>query len=206
MDLSTVGSAGLVVAVVSVAVVCFAIGGLSPATIVGRRRGVDVASEGSGNPGATNLGRVLGRRWGIAVGVLDVLKGLVPTLVVLLTLGTWLALVAGAACVLGHIYSPYLGGRGGKGVATSLGAILAVEPWAALVGLAAFLLALPFVKRLGDASVIATTVLVTVGVLLVLRADTTLERGVGVWLTLVALLVLVRHRRNIIAWVTRLRG
>lgn len=206
MDLSTVGSAGTVVAVVMVAVVCFAIGGLSPATVVGRRRGVEVSSQGSGNPGATNLGRVLGRRWGIAVGVLDVLKGLVPTLVVLLTLGTWLALVAGAACVLGHIYSPYLGGRGGKGVATSLGAMLAVVPWAALVGLAAFLLALPFVRRLGDASVIATTVLVTIGVVLLVRADSTQERGVGAWLTLVALLVLVRHRRNIVAWVARRRG
>ena len=76
----------------------------------------------------------------------------------------------------------------------------------ALVGLVVFLLALPFVRRLGDASVIATTVLVAIGVLLLVRADSTLERGVGVWLTLVALLVLVRHRRNIIAWVTRLRG
>lgn len=202
MNLSTTGS---VVAAVVVAVVCFAIGGLNPATAVGRSQGVDVATVGSGNPGATNLGRVLGRRWGIAVGVLDVLKGLIPTLVVLLTLGMWLALVAGAACVLGHIYSPYLAGRGGKGVATSLGAMLAVVPVAALVGLAAFLLALPFVKRLGDASVIATTVLVAIGVVLTVRAGDTVERGVGVWLTLVSLLVLARHRRNILIWVTRLR-
>ena len=96
MDLST---AGTVLAAVAVAVVCFAVGGLNPATAVGRSRGVDVAAVGSGNPGATNLGRVLGRKWGIAVGILDVLKGLVPTLVVQLTLGTWLALVAGAASI-----------------------------------------------------------------------------------------------------------
>lgn len=203
MDLSTAGTA---VAAVVVAVACFAVGGLNPATAVGRSRGVDVSTQGSGNPGATNLGRVLGRRWGIAVGVLDVLKGLVPTLVVLLTLGTWLALVAGAACVVGHIYSPYLAGRGGKGVATSLGAMLAVVPWVALAGLVVFLLALPFVRRLGDASVVATTVLVAIGVVLSVRADTTLDRGVGVWLTLLSLLVLVRHRRNILVWVTRLGG
>ena len=203
MDLST---AGTVVAAVVVAVVCFAIGGLNPATMVGRSRGVDVSTQGSGNPGATNLGRVLGRRWGIAVGVLDVLKGLVPTLVVHLALGTWLALVAGAACVVGHIYSPYLAGRGGKGVATSLGAMLAVVPWVALAGLVVFLLALPFVRRLGDASVIATTVLAAIGVVLTVRADTGLERGVGVWLTLLSLLVLARHRRNILVWVTRMSG
>lgn len=201
MNLSTTGT--VVVAVV-VAGVCFAIGGINPATVIGRRRGVDVAAVGSGNPGATNLGRVLGRRWGIAVGVLDVLKGLVPTAVVHLALGTWLALVAGAACVLGHIYSPYLAGRGGKGVATSLGAMLAVLPWVALAGLAAFLVALPFVKRLGDASVVATTVLATIGVVLTLRAEDTVGRGVGVWLTLLSLLVLARHRRNILVWVARL--
>lgn len=201
MNLSTTGT--VVVAVV-VGAVCFAIGGINPATVIGRRRGVDVAAVGSGNPGATNLGRVLGRRWGIAVGVLDVLKGLVPTAVVHLALGTWLALVAGAACVLGHIYSPYLAGRGGKGVATSLGAMLAVLPWVALAGLAAFLVALPFVKRLGDASVVATTVLATIGVVLTLRAEDTVGRGVGVWLTLLSLLVLARHRRNILVWVARL--
>jgi len=203
VDLST---AGTVVAAVVVAVVCFAIGGLNPATMVGRSRGVDVSTQGSGNPGATNLGRVLGRRWGIAVGVLDVLKGLGPTLVVHLALGTWLALVAGAACVVGHIYSPYLAGRGGKGVATSLGAMLAVVPWVALAGLVVFLLALPFVRRLGDASVIATTVLAAIGVVLTVRADTALDRGVGVWLTLLSLLVLARHRRNILVWVTRMSG
>lgn len=203
MDLSTTGT---VIAGVVVAVVCFAIGGVNPATAVGRSQGVDVATVGSGNPGATNLGRVLGRRWGIAVGVLDVLKGLVPTLVVQLTLGTWLALVGGAACVLGHIYSPYLAGRGGKGVATSLGAMLAVVPVVALAGLVVFLLALPFVKRLGDASVLATTALVTLGVVLTVRAEDTVDRGVGVWLTLLSLLVLVRHRRNILAWVGRRRG
>ncbi|KGN39931.1 glycerol-3-phosphate acyltransferase [Knoellia aerolata] len=195
-----------VLGAVVVAAVCFAIGGLNPATFVGRSQGVDVASVGSGNPGATNIGRALGRKWGIAVGVLDMLKGLVPTLVVLLTLGTWFALVAGAACVVGHIYSPYLHGRGGKGVATSLGAMLAVVPWAALAGLVAFLVALPFVKRLGDASVVATALLVVIGVVLAVRADDATERGVGVWLTLVSLLVLARHRRNILIWVTRLSG
>ena len=203
MNLSTPAA---VVGVVVVAVACFAIGGLNPATIVGRSRGVDVATVGSGNPGATNLGRALGRRWGIAVGVLDVLKGLLPTLVVMRTMGTWWALVAGAACVLGHIYSPYLGGRGGKGVATSLGAMLAVVPWVALGGLGAFLLALPFVRRIGDASVIATTVLAATGVVLTVRAGDAVDRGVGVWLSGVSLLVLARHRRNILIWVTRLRG
>lgn len=187
-----------------VAAVCFAIGGINPATIVGRRRGIEVSSVGSGNPGATNLGRVIGRKWGIAVGALDVLKGFLPTFVVLRTLGTWAALLGGVACVLGHIYSPYLGGRGGKGVATSFGAILAVAPWMALVAVLVFAVALPFVKRLGDASVLATGYLLVAGVVLTVRASSDIDRGVGVWLAVMALLVLARHRRNIAIWAGRL--
>ncbi|MFC7491931.1 MULTISPECIES: glycerol-3-phosphate acyltransferase [unclassified Knoellia] len=197
---------GLVVVTLLVATVCFAIGGINPATIIGRARGIDVAQVGSRNPGATNLGRVAGRKWGIVVGLLDVLKGFVPTFVVLRTLGTWIALAAGVACVLGHIYSPYLGGRGGKGVATSLGAMLAVVPWVALAAFVVFLAALPFVRRLGNASVIASTFLFGAGVWLTVRAGTTVDRGVGVWLGLVSLIVLARHRRNIAAWAGRLGG
>lgn len=196
----------LVLVALFVSTACFAIGGLNPATIVGRARGIDVASVGSGNPGATNLGRALGRRWGILVGVLDVLKGYLPTLVVMQTLGTWVGLCAGTACVLGHIYSPYLGGHGGKGVATSLGAMLAIVPWVALVAVAAFAVTLPFVKRLGNASVVVTGVLVAAGVWLVVRSDTAVDRGVGAWLILLAVIVLLRHRRNILVWLGRLTG
>lgn len=197
-------ASGTVLVTLLVATLCYAIGGINPATIIGRARGVDVARVGSGNPGATNLGRAAGRKWGVVVGVLDVLKGWVPTFVVLRTLGTWVALFAGVACVLGHIYSPYLGGRGGKGVATSLGAILALVPWVALIAVAVFAAALPFVERLGNASVVAAMFLLGAGGWLVVRADTPVDRGVGVWLLLVSLIVLARHHRNIATWAGRL--
>lgn len=197
-------ASGTVLVTLLVATLCYAIGGINPATIIGRARGVDVARVGSGNPGATNLGRAAGRKWGVIVGVLDVLKGWVPTFVVLRTLGTWVALFAGVACVLGHIYSPYLGGRGGKGVATSLGAILALVPWVALIAVAVFAAALPFVERLGNASVVAAMFLLGAGGWLVVRADTPVDRGVGVWLLLVSLIVLARHHRNIATWAGRL--
>ncbi|WP_353950487.1 glycerol-3-phosphate acyltransferase [Knoellia sp. S7-12] len=199
-------TSGAVLATLVVVTVCYAIGGINPATIIGHARGVDVAAVGSGNPGATNLGRAVGRKWGILVGVLDVLKGFVPTFVVLRTMGTWVALFAGVACVLGHIYSPYLGGRGGKGVATSLGAMLAVVPWVALAGLVVFGVCLPFVHRLGNASVVASTFLLSAGVVLVVRADTSVDLGVGIWVVLVSLIVLARHRGNIAAWKGRLSG
>lgn len=201
MSLST---SGTILATLLVATACYAIGGINPATIIGRARGIDVARVGSGNPGATNLGRAVGRKWGIVVGLLDVLKGFVPTFIVLRALGTWVALFAGVACVLGHVYSPYLGGRGGKGVATSLGAMLVLVPWVALAAMVVFGVCLPFVQRLGNASVVASTFLVGAGGWLVVRADTAVDRGVGVWLVLVSLIVLARHHRNIATWMGRL--
>jgi len=201
VNLSTTGT---VLVTLVVATICYAIGGINPATIIGRARGIEVSQVGSGNPGATNLGRAVGRKWGIVVGLLDVLKGFVPTFVVLRAMGTWVALFAGVACVLGHIYSPYLGGRGGKGVATSLGATLVLVPWVALASLVVFAVSLPFVQRLGNASVIASTFLVGAGAVLTVRADTSVERGVGIWLVLVSLIVLARHQSNIAAWMGRL--
>lgn len=200
----TLSTTSTIVAALLVATACYAIGGINPATIIGRRRGVDVTSVGSGNPGATNIGRAIGRKWGIVVGLLDVVKGFLPTFLVLHTLGIWVALAAGIACVLGHIYSPYLGGRGGKGVATSLGAILAVLPWVALAALLVFALCVPWVRRLGNASVVATTFLLAAGVWLVVRADVAYEWGEAVWLIVVALVVLARHRSNIASWMGRL--
>ena len=104
-----------------VAVVCFLIGSINPASLVARALGRDLRSAGSGNPGATNAGRVLGRKWGVLVLVLDVAKAWLPTVLVLRTMGTVPALVAGLAVVLGHVFSPFLRGRGGKGVACALG-------------------------------------------------------------------------------------
>ena len=96
---------------------------------------------------------------------LDVLKAYLPTVVVLRTMGTLPALVAGLAVVLGHVFSPFLGGKGGKGVAAALGAILAIAPWVALVGVALFAVAKVVLPYVGEASVVTTTGLLVVGVL-----------------------------------------
>ena len=134
-------SVGTVLAWAGGVLAAFLVGSLNPATMIARLLGKDLASSGSGNPGATNAGRVLGRKWGVVVGVLDVLKGLVPTLVAGHLFGAHAAYAVGIAAVLGHIWSPFLKGRGGKGVATTLGAILGVHPWVALVVVVVFAVA-----------------------------------------------------------------
>jgi acyl phosphate:glycerol-3-phosphate acyltransferase len=190
----------LALQVVLVAVVCFLIGSVNPASLVARSLGHDLRASGSGNPGATNAGRVLGRKWGVLVLVLDVAKAWLPTVLVLRALGTVPALVAGLCVVLGHVFSPFLRGRGGKGVACALGAVLAVEPLVAVGAVVVFVLAKLVVPFVGEASVVTMAVVALVGLLGALGLLGFVPVAVGVWLVLLSLLVLSRHRRNIVAW------
>lgn len=168
-------------------------GSVSPATVLARGRGVDLRGVGSGNPGAANAGRALGRRTGVLVAVLDVLKGLLPAVLFGLA-DAGAGLVAGVAAVLGHVTSPFLRGRGGKGVATAAGAILGSHPvWAPVVVLA-WVLVLAVSRWIALASVSAALALVVVAV--VAREDV-------LWAVVLFLIVLVRHQAN---FVRRLRG
>lgn len=118
--------------------------------LIGKVNGIDIREHGSGNIGATNLGRVLGRRFFFTCFFLDMLKGLLPTLLAGHFMGTlvtlrvetgdafwWLAVMV--AAVLGHMFSPWIGFKGGKGVATGLGALIGVFPAMALPAAGALL-------------------------------------------------------------------
>lgn len=174
------------------AVVGYAVGSINPAAIIARVRGVDYRSVGSGNPGATNIGRALGRKTGIAVGVLDILKGFLPALGFRLAgadLGV--AEVAGFAAVLGHVTSPFLKGRGGKGVATSAGAILAIEPIWLLPVLVVFAVIFKLSGRMGIASVSAGLTLIPASIIW------HSENSEIVFACAMAGLVVFRHQSNI---------
>ena len=114
--------------------------GATPTSYVAGRlgRGIDLRQHGSHNLGATNVYRVLGWRYAIPVGLIDVAKGVVPVAI----LGpwsngpAWFTVALGIAAVLGHMFSPYVRFRGGKGVATTAGVFLALAPLAVLISLA----------------------------------------------------------------------
>jgi glycerol-3-phosphate acyltransferase PlsY len=108
---------------------------------VARLKGVDLRAVGSGNIGATNVGRALGRRWGVLVYLLDAAKGALPVLLAGWLAGTlgasatvmdaralWWWLAVAVCAVLGHMFTPLAGFRGGKGVATGSGALMAIYP------------------------------------------------------------------------------
>jgi glycerol-3-phosphate acyltransferase PlsY len=165
----------------------YLLGAVSPATLVANRRGVDLRSIGSGNPGATNVGRALGRRTGLAVAVLDVLKGLLPA-AGFGTVDHRAGLLAGLAAVVGHISSPFLRGRGGKGVATAAGAVLGSHPLWGLVILVVWVVVVALGRWIALASMCAAVAVVVVS--LVAGED-------RVWALLLALVIVGRHQANV---------
>jgi glycerol-3-phosphate acyltransferase PlsY len=188
-------TAGLLVA-------AYLIGGIPWALIVGRRFfGVDPRDHGSGNLGATNVFRVLGARAGAATLLLDAAKGavavglaraLVPPEAVGMNASDWVAVGTLFAAVLGHSYSPYIGFKGGKGVATSAGGLFVLTPLAALLELIIFLGVLASFRIVSLASVViafAYPVLV-----LVLYPD---SPPLVITAFVLAALVIWRHRANI---------
>lgn len=169
------------------AVVGYLCGAVSTATLAARRRGVDLRAVGSGNPGATNVGRALGRRTGLVVAVLDVGKAALPA-ALFGVVDHRAGLVAGVAAVLGHVSSPLLRGRGGRGVATAAGAVLGSHPLWAPVVLGVWVVVVLLSRWVALASVSAA-VSVTV-VALVAREDL-------LWAAALTAVVLVRHLPNL---------
>lgn len=185
-------------------IVAFLVGAINPATLIARVLGADLSSSGSGNPGATNAGRVLGPRWGVVVGVLDVLKGLLPTVVAAHWLGAHAAYAVGLAAVFGHIWSPYLRGRGGKGVATTFGVVLGVHPWFALIVAVAFVATVLVARRVSFGSLAGAFAMTGLSAL-VLLGKAPGDPWTALWLLALAAVVIWRHHRNIRAWLRQRR-
>jgi glycerol-3-phosphate acyltransferase PlsY len=195
---------GGVLVFVGVFLGCFLLGSLNPAHFIATQFGHDIHGSGSGNPGATNAGRLLGVHWGILIAALDILKAFLPVFLLTRFAGLDLALVGGFAVVLGHMFSPFLRGKGGKGVAAAFGGILAVAPWIALGGVVVFVLAAVGLHRMGRGALITFGMTLVLGVLIATRVLPWADPHVGWWLVAVSALVVARHRVNFDAWVRRL--
>ena len=152
-----------------VAIAClvgYLLGSIPFGVIIARAKGVDIMSKGSGNVGATNVYRTLGKGPGLTVFALDVLKGLLPAGgTYLLTDVQWIAFAAGMASIVGHSLSPWIGFKGGKGIATGLGALLGSTPAVALSAFGVFLVFLGATSYVSLASLLAAAVLAPFGYL-----------------------------------------
>jgi glycerol-3-phosphate acyltransferase PlsY len=121
----------------------FALGSIPFGVLVAKRMGIDIKAHGSGNIGATNVARVIGFVPGLIVLVLDGFKGALPVAFALHWSGDpWTVVLTGFAAIVGHCFSPLLGGRGGKGVATTFGVFIVLVPKLVPVAVAVFLVVL----------------------------------------------------------------
>jgi acyl phosphate:glycerol-3-phosphate acyltransferase len=173
--------------------------------LAGRLAGIDIRKTGSGNVGATNVVRVLGKRYGYPVFALDVLKGFGAVKIsMLLAPGRppeWnspeiFGIFAAIFSVLGHLYPPWLKFKGGKGVATSAGALLALTPLATIIAAAIWVVVFWATRYVSLASVVAAIALPFV-VILVRSNEQNTVRPLFYSSACVATIVVWRHRSNL---------
>lgn len=165
----------------------------------------DIRNHGSGNIGATNVGRVIGWKWGGLVLILDALKGLLPTLLAMQqadqhfpALHWHLPVAAGISAILGHMYPIYLRLRGGKGVATALGVVLVIAPKSVLIAFVVFAVVAATSKMIALASMLAATVFgVTQMWMLRDHALDSDKWSLTAFSIAIPLLIIWRHRSNI---------
>jgi glycerol-3-phosphate acyltransferase PlsY len=178
--------------------ISYLVGSIPTAFLVGKVRGVDLRTQGSGNLGATNVARVLGTKTGVAVFVADLLKGFLPVWILpryadTLNVDLW-AVLFGAAAILGHVKPVFLRGKGGgKGVATASGVFLALVPVPLLIAQAVWAVVFYFTRYVSLASLIGAVVL-PIAILTWWRDPTAPDFIASV---LVAIFVFWTHRENI---------
>lgn len=164
------------------------VGSISPATILGKMHGIDIRKEGSGNPGTTNVLRVLGKKQAAITLIVDLCKGMVCVFVGML-ISPAVAYTAGAMALIGHCFPWQFKFKGGKGVATGIGIMFAVKPSLALILLLIFVIVVAITRYVSLGSIIATFVMTGLSLYMIPGFF-----GYGV---ILAAIIITKHRANI---------
>lgn len=184
----------------------YLIGSIPFGLLVGRWCcGVDIREHGSGNIGATNAGRTLGKKWGVLILILDALKGMLPTLLLPMLLShdaagirSHVQVGCGVATILGHMFPLWLKLRGGKGVATAMGVTIILAPWGVLTALVAFVLSMLIFRIVSLSSILASIAFALAALMLLMPAPFGRETwSLALFALLIPALIIVRHRGNI---------
>ena len=171
----------------------YLIGSVPFGYLIGRMRGVDVRTVGSKNIGATNVYRTVGKAWGFLAFFCDFAKGFLPTFAATRLFGDGnLPVCVGLACVIGHTLTVFMRFRGGKGVATAFGMMMALIPVPALIAFAVFVLTVWISHYISLGSMLAAAAL---AVLVWVFPCLPLMRAIA---ALIAVFVIVKHRSNIV--------
>ena len=187
------------IAYIAVIIGSYLIGSIPSGLVISKLRGIDIREYGSGNIGTTNVLRTLGTRYGAIVLVADVLRGVMAVLLARYIIETSMGeMAAGFAVVAGHDWSVFLRFKGGRGVATSVGALFPMAmpaPLTGIIGLAVFILIIALTRYVSLGSIVGS-----VSAVLVMAIYTGLDRvpwQYMVYIVVVVALIIYQHRDNI---------
>jgi glycerol-3-phosphate acyltransferase PlsY len=190
---------------ISVCLLGYLIGSIPAGYLIGRCAGVDIRREGSGNIGATNVLRVLGKPYGYGVFLFDFFKGVIAVRLAILTVSyvhagngqaNLIGIISGVLCVLGHTYPVWLGFKGGKGVATSAGVLFGLMPMAAAAVMFFWLVVFQITKYVSIASIAAALAL-PIAAFAVVHWKQTNEMVLVYFSICLTFVVVWRHRSNL---------
>lgn len=154
----------------SYAVILFSayiIGSIPTGYIIGKIHNIDIRKHGSGNIGATNVYRILGKKWGIITFLLDFLKGFIPTYISFKIFDSpYIVILTALMAVLGHIFSIFMRFKGGKGVATASGSLIVILPIQILISLVFFITVVRITKTVSAATLSSTLVFLLSSILI----------------------------------------
>ena len=182
-------------------VISYFIGSIPFGFIVARvAKGIDIRQAGSGNPGATNVWRVMGKKYGILVFILDMMKGFLPVLIFDYVMSgqsrSLYTILCGVGVILGHTFPVFLGFKGGKAAATGCGVFLWLAPLPLFISVSAWLLT-TFISRYVSLGSMVSTVVLIISIMLLNNEPF----GSGLSLTLfsifISLFLIFRHKSNI---------
>ncbi|MGB9735414.1 MAG: glycerol-3-phosphate 1-O-acyltransferase PlsY [bacterium] len=182
-------------------VAAFLIGSLPTGYLVAKAKGINIRTIGSGNIGATNVTRAMGKAWGAFVLIVDALKGFIPVFLVKEYITSpspermyVLMTTVGALAVAGHVFTPFLKFKGGKGIATTLGVLLAISPVLALILILIWIIAF-LITRISSVGALSSALLMPVIVLFIFHKPIlNIMIGFSIFMTI---FIFFTHRENI---------
>lgn len=178
-----------VLTIAAVSLAAYFIGNISPSTILARRRNIDIKSAGSGNAGTTNALRLMGKKAALITLVVDICKGVVAVLIGYFFAGQMGAMCCALCVFLGHVWPIVYKFKGGKGVATAFGALLAINPLMALIDLGIVVICVLITKRMSVGSIVGSIMFPVLAIFM---------EPEFVWIAiLMAIILLIGHRSNI---------
>lgn len=191
--------------IIIILLLSYLIGSIPNSIIAGKLlKGIDIREHGSGNPGATNVFRVLGWKAGVAVGLLDLTKGFIATVCISRIAfgdvpigGNLLQILAGLSAVCGHVWTVFAGFKGGKGVLTAAGMFFGLAPFTTLVCLIVFFVVAIPTRYVSLGSITAAVTLAVIMLVRKLLLQPEIEIPLFIFSLFISLLIIYTHRSNI---------